>query len=97
MDTEAVKSPSHKTLISIVLLFVIASLFFLIISLKRNSENPALNLEKKKEAVVERLQNTSAKPLTREEQAQIIDFVSRGGATYTTAEKDMITKILRTQ
>lgn len=52
---------------------------------------------KQKQVMIERLQNVTAQPLTRQEAVDIINFVSRGGATYTEAEKDLITKVLRAQ
>ncbi len=49
----------------------------------------------KKQIVLQRLSDISVKPLTQEERIDIIDFLSRGGATYTVEERSMITRALK--
>ncbi|MEO8637876.1 MAG: hypothetical protein ABI430_03170 [Candidatus Taylorbacteria bacterium] len=66
------------------------------LNFKKTSELPKeLTLAEKKAEVIARLQSTDTQPLTKAERSEIVDFVSRGGATYTEAERAEITRILR--
>ena len=95
MLMETTQVHSRKKIIEIILAFVVLIGFSFYIFLINRAQKDTISAEK--QAVVERLQDADTKPLSSEEKSQIINFVSRGGATYSDREKEEITKILRAQ
>ena len=75
--------------------FIILTIISVYIFSINRTQRETISAEK--QAVIERLQDADAKPLSSQEKSEIINFVSRGGATYTDAEKEEITRILRAQ
>lgn len=61
------------------------------------TQSPSALIAAQKNSIMERVETVGTQPLTPAEKSSIVNFVSRGGATYTTAEKDALTKVLRGQ
>lgn len=90
---EIPESSSHKkTFFSAIFVIIVLLLAVILLAMNRKP-----TIEEQKQNIVERLKNVDTRPLTSEETAGAINFVSRGGATYTEAEKVEITRILRAQ
>ncbi|MEN9524199.1 MAG: hypothetical protein RL536_268 [Candidatus Parcubacteria bacterium] len=94
------RHPSHKkALITVLVCVIVVSLVYVFCAVfgpnTWNDTAPVSTITTQKQALIERIDNVGAKPLTVQERIEMINFVSTGGATYSEAEKEMITKALR--
>ena len=92
---QSMQSYTGKKIVKVIFALAVLIIFAVyIFSINRTQRE---TIPTQKQAVIERLQDADTKPLSSEEKSQIINFVSRGGATYTDAEKEEIARILRAQ